>query len=124
MCDAEGQELRPLFRKLGEQRIAVARLCCFERSTHVTTRAMLEQASLLRSMAGLDMQLGAGSRANFAEFNRADLPLDLAELVNYPINPQVHAFDNLSLVETLQAQAVTASNAQRIAPGLPLSVGR
>ncbi|GCE29818.1 hypothetical protein KDA_53020 [Dictyobacter alpinus] len=123
VCDAEGQELNLLFSKLGDQRIAIVRLCCFERSTHVTTRAMLEQARVLRSIMGLDMQLGAGSRANFAEFNRADLPLDLAKLANYPINPQVHAFDNLSLVETLQAQAVTVSNAQRIAPGLPLSVG-
>jgi D-apionolactonase len=123
VCDDEGQELAPLFWQLAGQQIAIARLCCFSRSTHVTTRAMLEQATGCRATAGLIMQLGAGSRANFAEFNRADLPLDLAELANYPINPQVHAFDHLSLVETLPAQAVTASNAQRIASGLPLNVG-
>ena len=123
VCDDAGGELAPLFHMLAEQRIAVARLSCFSRSSHVTTRAMLEQARAHRSGAGLDMKLGAGSRANFAELNRAVLPLDLAELVEYPINPQVHAFDDLSLLETLPAQAVTARDAQRIAAGLPLSVG-
>lgn len=123
VCDDAGHELAPLFHFLAEQHIAIVRLCCFSHASHVTTRVMLEQARACRTTAGLSMKLGAGSRANFTELNRADLPLDLAELVEYPINPQVHAFDNLSLVETLQAQAVTAHNAQRIVSGLPLNVG-
>ena len=123
VCDDAGLELTPLFRVLVEQQIADARLCCFSRASHVTTRAMLEQARSYREAAGLCIELGAGSRANFTELNRAQLPLDLAQLVNYPINPQVHAFDNLSLVETLQAQAVTARNTQRVAAQLPLSIG-
>lgn len=123
VCDDEGKELTPLFQRLAEKQITCARLACFSRSTHVTTRAMVEQARVCRTGKGLHMKLGVGSRANFAEFNRADLPLDLADLVTYPINPQVHAFDERSLVETLPAQTVTVRNAQRIAPGLPLSVG-
>lgn len=123
VCDDEGRELAPLFQRLADKWIACARLSCFSRATHVTTRAMLEQARAWRAAKGLQIQLGAGSRANFAEFNRADLPLDRADLATYPINPQVHAFDQFSLVETLSAQAVTVENAQRIAPGLPLSIG-
>lgn len=123
VCDDKGNELAPLFQRLADKWIACARLSCFSRTTHTTTRAMLEQARAWRATKGLQMQLGAGSRANFAEFNRADLPLNLADLATYPINPQVHAFDQLSLVETLSAQAVTVENAQRIAPELPLSVG-
>ncbi|HVU70087.1 MAG TPA: hypothetical protein VHD63_23350 [Ktedonobacteraceae bacterium] len=123
VCDDAGRELAPLFRLLAARHMTVARLSCFAHTSHVTTRAMLEQARVHRAETGLTMQLGAGSRANFAEFNRATLPLDLADLVTYPINPQVHAFDQRSLVETLPAQAVTADNARRLAQGLPLSVG-
>jgi hypothetical protein len=123
LCDDQGQDLMPLFERVVEQQIALARLGCFSRKTHVTTRQMLLSASKRREATKVNVQLGAGSRANFAEFNRAILPLDLADLVTYPINPQVHAFDNCSLVETLPVQAATASNAQRLAPGLPLSVG-
>ena len=34
------------------------------------------------------------------------------DFVNYSINPQVHAFDNLSLAETLSAQAETVKSAR------------
>lgn len=123
VCDDAGRELIPLFQRLSERQIAVARLCCFSRATHVTTRAMVQQARVCQEATKVRMQLGAGSRANFAEFNRAVLPLDLVDWVTYPINPQVHAFDNFSLVETLPVQAITADNARRLAPELPLGVG-
>jgi hypothetical protein len=42
--------------------------------------------------------------------------------VCYSINPQVHAFDNASLVETLETQAVIVESARRFTGGLPLAV--
>ena len=35
------------------------------------------------------------------------------DLVCYSINPQVHAFDNLSLIETLSAQPETVKSARQ-----------
>ena len=43
----------------------------------------------------------------FTELNRATLPLEGMDVVGYTINPQVHAFDNASLTESLAAQAET-----------------
>ena len=41
--------------------------------------------------------------------------MELLDLVTLAINPQVHAFDNASLVETLEAQAMVVASAQRLA---------
>jgi D-apionolactonase len=74
--------------------------------------------------AGVETSLGGGTRAYFTELNRAlALPLDQMDVVTYTINPQIHAFDNLSLVETLSAQAETVRSAKAIAESLPLAIG-
>lgn len=55
----------------------------------------------------------AGTNANFAELNRErpdrELPLDG---VFFALNPQVHAFDDLSLMENLAPQAEAVRNAR------------
>ena len=56
-----------------------------------------------------------GTDANFAELNRGRPPAGLADGVCYSINPQVHAFDDDSLVETLEAQRDTVVSARRFA---------
>lgn len=52
-------------------------------------------------------QIGAGTDAFFAELNRNRLNPQHLDFVTYSINPQVHHFDDRSLVETLAAQAYT-----------------
>jgi D-apionolactonase len=79
--------------------------------------------SLRSGQAGQGVPLGGGTRADFVNANRAQLPVGQMDLLGYAINPQVHAFDNASLVETLAAQAVTVENARRIAGGKPVAVG-
>jgi hypothetical protein len=51
------------------------------------------------------------------------LPLPLLDAVAFALNPQVHAFDDRSLVETLQCQGVVLANARRIAGGRPVAAG-
>ena len=48
--------------------------------------------------------------------------MDALDLVCYSINPQVHAFDNSSLIETLEAQAITVESTRQFADGLPIAV--
>jgi hypothetical protein len=75
--------------------------------------------------AGLDIPIGGGTRAYFTELNRASqrLPLDEMAWATYTINPQVHAFDNASLVETLEAQTETVASARAVVGDMPLAVG-
>ncbi len=63
-----------------------------------------------------------GTNANFCELNRGRWDLAPDEGVVYSINPQVHAFDEASLVENLAAQAETVRSAQAIAADRPVIV--
>ncbi len=67
-------------------------------------------------------KIGAGTNIYFTELNRGRPPVADLDVVAYSINPQVHAFDNASLVETLAAQAATASSARQFCGDLPLMV--
>jgi D-apionolactonase len=103
---------------------AVSEPIVFPRHDLETTPEVMARAREAFARAGVAARLGGGSRAYFTELNRAlSLPLDQMEVVTYTINPQVHAFDNLSLVETLSAQAETVASARAIAGELPLAVG-
>ena len=65
---------------------------------------------------------GTGTNENFAELNRNRPDPDLPDFLTYSINPQVHAFDHLSLVENLAGQKDTVLTA-RLFPGKkPISV--
>jgi hypothetical protein len=65
----------------------------------------------------------SGTDADFIFLQRNLPPLDLVDALAYSITPQVHAFDNLSLVETLGCQAATVASAARLGQGRPVFVG-
>jgi hypothetical protein len=90
-----------------------------------TSPEVYRQAKAAFAAAGVDVPLGGGARTYFTEFNRASESMPIAEfaVAGYTINPQVHAFDNASLVETLAAQAETVRAARAIAGGVPVVVG-
>ncbi|MEN6478875.1 MAG: hypothetical protein ABFD20_04460 [Anaerolineales bacterium] len=66
--------------------------------------------------------IGSGVDGYFTNLNRERPPATGADLVFYSLNPQVHAFDNDSLVETLPTQAETVRSAQALYPGLGVVV--
>jgi D-apionolactonase len=79
------------------------------------TRAALEPLTPRAAWA-------VGVNAYFTELNRNRPPMEHADMACYSLNPQVHAFDNLSLVETLPAQAVTVESACQFLAGRPVAV--
>jgi hypothetical protein len=64
----------------------------------------------------------SGTDAYFAELNRGCPPVELLDGLCFSITPQVHAFDNDSLVENLAAQAGAIRSACHLAQGLPVLV--
>ena len=69
-----------------------------------------------------DVPFGSGTNTDFIFMQRNLPPLDQVDFLAYAITPQVHAFDNLSLVETLACQAATVASARRLAAGRPVYV--
>jgi hypothetical protein len=56
---------------------------------------------------------GGGSNVYYADFARADLPLDLLEVVSFPVNPQAHGFDDQTIVEGQVALKMVLEDARR-----------
>jgi len=66
--------------------------------------------------------IGTGSNDNFVELNRGRPDPDGLDFVCYSVNPQIHATDNDTLIEALEAQAWTVVTAKKFANGLPVFV--
>ena len=76
------------------------------------------------ALAGVDglAKFVSGTTANFAELNRRRPDTSAIDGACFPINPQVHAFDNQSLVENLAAQHAVIESSRKFLHGLPISV--
>ncbi|MCO5221515.1 MAG: hypothetical protein M9947_08000 [Thermomicrobiales bacterium] len=91
-------------------------------ATHPETIAAARAAF---TAAGSSVRIGGGTRAFFTELNRAVdfLPVRELDVVTFTLNPQVHAFDNLSIMECISAQTDVVRSARAMAGERPLSVG-
>jgi hypothetical protein len=69
-----------------------------------------------------EVMVGTGVNAYFAELNRARPAAEKADFVSFTISPQVHAFDDASLIENLEAQAEVIKSAKKLFPGKPIFV--
>jgi len=67
-------------------------------------------------------KIGTGVNAYFAELNRNRPQTEKAEFVSFAVCPQVHAFDDVSLVENLEAQKYVIESAKNLFPEKPVFV--
>src|SRR5215212_3698154 len=102
---------------------SLARVLVFADGEMVTDETVLAAAREALAQSGVKTLVGGGTRAYFTELNRATLPLAAMDVVSYTLNPQVHAFDNASMTETLAAQPETVRSARAIVGDRPLVVG-
>ena len=122
LTDAAEEELAALARLVGEVGPSVRRWLVFHVDEPSTTErwARLVREHLARVTP--DAPIGGGANAYFTQLNRGRPPVWALDFVCYSINPQVHAFDDTSLMETLPAQAWTVESARAFALGLPIVV--
>ncbi|MCW5963712.1 MAG: hypothetical protein KIT83_06725 [Bryobacterales bacterium] len=116
------QELASLAASLERVRPAVVRCLVFHRDEKSTTTRWVELTRAALRPLYANLPIGSGSNAYFTEVNRGRPPLDSSDLVAWSVNPQVHAFDNLSLVETLPMHQETLTSARGFCGDLPLVV--
>jgi len=123
LVGTDESEIDGLFRHIATLRAPVKAVAVYPFSEITSDSRILRRVRHACAEQGLNALAGGGSRAYFAQFNRARLPLEDMQFVTYTINPQVHAFDIASIIETLEAQEQTVSSARRVAGALPLYVG-
>jgi D-apionolactonase len=85
----------------------------FHEGEKSTTSGWLDLAE--RHLGENGFRLATGTNAYFAELNRQRPPRRAHAC--YSINPQVHTFDDLSLLETLEAQPSTVESAAQLCDG-------
>jgi hypothetical protein len=108
---------------LAPYRDLLGRVAVYDSASQVTLPGMAAGVREALQEQGVNVPVGGGSNANFAELNRASLPLGELDFVTYGINPQMHHFDDASIMDTLLAQPHTVRDARLIAGKLPIVVG-
>lgn len=96
--------------------VRVVSFCLFASRTQTVAPDAFERVQTRLRLTFAGVPVGAGSNANFAEFNRQRPPKN-ADFGAYAANPQVHAFDDQSLLETPFALGHTLQSARAIIGG-------
>jgi D-apionolactonase len=116
--------LAPLLQCLRRIDATLSRVFSLREGEPATTHATFD--AIKRSLKEFRVPIGSGSDWNFCEANRelalGRLAMEETDFIFWPINPQVHAFDNLSLIETLQAQSQTVNSMRLSSGGMPMVV--
>lgn len=80
-------------------------------------------AYVRKNLALSGVPIAGGTDMHFCELNRTRPQVDAMDGLFWSINPQVHAFDDVSLLETPEAQGEQVRAAKAFAEGKPLFVG-
>lgn len=76
----------------------------------------------LRALGGKAVIGAAHEDINFTQLNRIRPEPDMLEVVAYGATPQIHAFDNLSIMETLPILGDTVRSARQFVGASPLAI--
>jgi D-apionolactonase len=118
--DNPERELVALAAELPRLASSVARVIVLRESEEATRPLWLAAA---RGQLGplADVPVFGGTSANFNELNRNRECVSAADGVAYSLNPQVHAFDDLSLMENIAGQPEALSTLRTFA-SIPVAV--
>ena len=112
-----------LLGSLAARRTRLARVIAVDPDRHTTPRALATRVRAALRAAGITAPLYGGSRGYLYQLVAQGVPADLVDGVTYPANPQVHAFDDASIMETVEALPATVRTAAHLAGGKPVAVG-
>lgn len=123
VASASGDPLEALARHIAATPSAVpVRWLVLDRATGATTPAVFSRVSKLWTRHRIAGDLGGGVSGDFVDFNRKRPIVAGMQFASFGIDPQVHAFDEVSILETLSIDPIAVVQARRIAGGLPISV--
>lgn len=104
-----------------QNRINTKKIILLSENKPITDQAVIDLVPQLKEKFP-NVKFGAGTDYNFAELNRNHFHPSGLDFITFSIHPQEHAFDDLSLNETIEAQADVVKSAQNIYPGFPMHI--
>lgn len=97
----------------------VSRWIIFRSDEKVTSRRWTDEA---RAVLGPAAIIGGGTNLYFTELNRQPPDTSDLDVVNFSMNPQVHSFDDRTVLQNAATAMVIAQNAPRLAGDALVSV--
>lgn len=122
LSDRADHEVEQCAERIRELRPGVARWLVFHEASAVSQEAWLHFVAKRLGSVVPGSVMAFASNAHFAELNRQRPEPGAWELVGYPITPQVHLTDNLTLIESLEAQSATVEAARAFTGGSAVAV--
>ena len=116
------QEAQQLIDFVNSHAVPIYSLLLFETVTRRTTDVLLNAVVSAFRQQLPAISLGGGTDTNFVDLNRNRFDFRPVDFVTYSINPQVHLFDDQTLMENIAAQADTVRSAQMLSGGKPVHV--
>lgn len=99
---------------------SVSKFLIFSKSSKVTPAEFI---SVARKVLGGAVLISGGTDLYFTEINRQNPVVPGIDQINFSLNPQVHSFDDRTVIQNLATQEVISRNAARITRGLKIGVG-
>lgn len=90
--------------------------------SRLTNNHLIQEVLEILNLTFPNTKIGGGTDAYFAEFNRNRFDASGLDFITYAVCPQVHAFDNDSLVENITAQTDTVESARIIYPSRDIHI--
>ncbi len=100
-----------------------ARLLLFDPDRHTSQAPALRRVREILRGAGVAAELGAGTRGYLSHLIAETADLRSSDFVAFPVSPQVHAFDDASVMESIEILPTMVETAALVAPGRPVIVG-
>jgi hypothetical protein len=122
VSDAAAEEFTRLVALLEQQKLKIISWLIFHRDELVTSAHWMELARKYLAERYPSATIGGGSKANFAELNRAWPAPGSLDFVSFTANPQVHAFDTQSIAETCPTFTDLIETANQRTSGKPVVI--
>jgi hypothetical protein len=116
VTDNAGEQLRLLRADVDRIKPNVSLWLVFHEGEEVTSERWLTMARDALQGYAPGILFAGGTLDWFTEVNRNRPAADVSWFTCYSLTPQVHAFDNATLIENLEAQAFTVESAKKFSP--------
>ncbi|WP_150131917.1 hypothetical protein [Candidatus Planktophila lacus] len=114
------QQLQVILQPIDELKDQIRRFYIFSASDKTVPLGFIQAAE---ELLGDKSKIIGGTDLYFTELNRNQGSVDFVDQVNFSINPQVHSFDDRTLIQNTATQKVISTNAHRIAKVKKVSIG-
>jgi D-apionolactonase len=121
LTDDYKNELEAFVMLCLQNRLVIESVLLLHEEKPATPQNIIDYSPTIRQQLP-GVKVGAGTDYNFRELNTNRFDPKGLDFICYSIQPQEHAFDDRSVMETLEAQKETVLSAKEIYPGLAIHV--